>query len=189
MIIKTADSGSVSATGWLSGYVVSDSGHYALPGVALSLTGIVDGDTIMMYDTSGMAGEFTFSEIYFGTGADFELNAENPVGYSIINSPVTYSFSSSNHVYRHELLLGDKLILPTGTQSISLSSVNVSPVSGMDALKLTWSYTAPDTALFIISRNGNLFAILNDTGTGNTNSFIDYSGVPGTLYTYILWCC
>ena len=186
LVIKTADTGFVPAVGLLAGYVVTDSGHYALPGVPLQLSGIVDGDSITLFDTSGIAGEFRFEQVYFGTGTDFELTAVSPPGYSITNTPRTYSFTSSDHRFERQLILGDKLILPTGTQSITLSTLNVAPMPGMDALRLSWTYTAPDTALFIITRNGALFSILNDSGSGNTNSFIDYSGLPGSTYSYEL---
>jgi hypothetical protein len=185
IMVAVKDTGSVPARGTIAGRVVTAVGDYALAGVVIHAEAIIGGDTITYSDTSGIAGDFSMEEVFFGNGATFSITAMAPAGsgYTIANNPLSATLNFADP-YKFLTFKGTKVITPTGNGPLTFSNFNAQHLVGQDLVRLTWDYTNPDTTWFKIYRDGALIDIITDTNSMVRNSYDDLTGIPGTTYSY-----
>ena len=144
---------------------------------------VVQGDTLIYTQQSGLTGDFSFS-VYFGTAATYTVSVDQPAGYTIPTFNQSVPLNLSSPVRDNLIFYGDKIITPTGTQPLSLSGLTATDMPGQDMIQLNWNYSSADTTWFKIYRNSQLISILCDTNTAIINSYNDLTGIPGTNYNY-----
>lgn len=186
IVVAATDTGSILPVGVLAGRVIAANGDYALAGVAIEASAIVDGDTMRYQTVSGLAGDFRMEQVYFGTQVSYRIMATAPAGYNITTPAQNIALSISNPESTNLVFRGDKDIQPTGTQALALTNFQATDLPGQDMIQLSWTYSSPDTTWFKVYRDDELLTILTDTASGTLTTYNDLTGEPGTTYQYEL---
>ena len=188
-IVAAYDKGGVNPNGLISGRITSQKGDIATAGamvVAKAQVGTSINDTTYTDAT----GFYQFTGLRYGEIADYTIKVTLE-GHTFSPDSLFVPLERSSHTALN-VDFKDEYDYEEGAPTFNFSDLTVVANEPEDYMQLDWDYTQPtpiNSVYFKIFRKEDatdftLVDLLTDNGSGLLKQYKDFSGLPGTEYTY-----
>ena len=187
--VAATDVGYRNPVGNVKGSVVTYIGHYAVPGIPVKASAVVDSELYTYYTYTNSNGSYEFNNLYFGKAADYTISVYYPGHYFLKESQNVNITQSSSTVGASPFYDTTAIILHGFVSKLGMAC-------GMDSVKMTLTAvnkngsTKPKTTY---TSNGNYAFVINPsdplisyyTLKADSVSYVTHGEVKDTFVNYI----